>query len=139
MKNLRVMVVDDHDLVRQGLCALLRSQTGWEVVGEAADGKEAVKKAAQLQPDVVILDIGMPKMNGLEATPLILQAAPQSAVLIYSMHDSELLSQAASKAGARGYVLKSAGGRDLLAALEALTEHSTFFTSRVTERTPQVV
>ena len=123
MKNLRILVVDDHDLVRQGVRTLLRSQAGWEVVGEAVNGKEAVKKAMQLQPDVVILDIGMPEMNGLEAAPLILQAAPQSAVLIHTMHDSELLAQTALKAGARGYVLKSAGGRDLLAAVEALSQH----------------
>jgi len=132
MKNLRILVVDDHDLVRKGVRTLLRSQAGWEVVGEAVNGKEAVKKAVQLQPDVVILDIGMPEMDGLEATPLILQAAPQSAVLIHTMHESELLAQTALKAGARGYVLKSAGGGELLAAVEALSEQSTYFTPRVT-------
>ena len=126
MKNLRILVVDDHELVRKGVLTLLRSKVGWEVVGEAVNGKEAVTKAVQLQPDVVILDIGMPEMNGLEATPLILRAAPQSAVLIHTMDDSEPLAQTALKAGARGYVLKSAGGRDLLAAVEALSEHSTF-------------
>lgn len=133
MKNLCILVVDDHKLVRQGLHALSGTQGGWEVVGEAADGREAVEKAVQLKPDIVILDVSMPEMNGLDATPLILKAAPQSTVLIYTYHDSELLAEAAHRAGARGYVLKSDGGRDLLAAVKALSECSTFFPSRLTK------
>ena len=133
MKNLRILIVDDHEVLRQGLHALLKTQAGWEVVGEALDGWEAVGKATQLQPDVVILDIGMPRMNGLDATPLILAAAPQSEVLIYTMCCSEQIMQTALAAGARGYVLKSDEGRNLLAAVEALSKHSTFFTSSVTQ------
>lgn len=139
MKNLRILVVDDHKLVRQEVSALLGTQAGWEVVGEAVDGREAVEKAVQLKPDVVILDFTMPEMDGLEATPLILKAAPQSAVLIHTMHDSELLAETVLKAGARGCVLKSSGGKDLLAAVKALSEQSTFFTSRLTKETPEVV
>jgi DNA-binding NarL/FixJ family response regulator len=133
MKNLRILIVDDHEVLRRGLHALLKTQLGWEVVGEAVDGWEAVGKASQLQPDVVILDIGMPRMNGLDATPLILAAAPQSEVLIYTMCCSEQIMQTALAAGARGYVLKSDEGRNLLAAVEALSKHSTFFTSSVTQ------
>jgi len=133
VKNLRILIFDDHEVLRQGLHALLGTQAGWEVVGEAVDGWEGVGKATQLKPDVVILDINMPKMNGLDATPLILAAAPQSEVLIFTMYYSEQMVQAALAAGARGYVLKSDAGRDLLAAVEALSKHSTFFSSSVTQ------
>jgi DNA-binding NarL/FixJ family response regulator len=129
MKRLRILVADDHEVVRHGLHALLGTQAGWEVVGDAVDGREAVEKAVQLKPDVVILDINMPGINGLDATPLILEAAPQSEVLIFTMHQPEEMEQTARKAGARGYVLKAAAGRDLPAAVRALSEHSTFFHS----------
>jgi len=133
MKNLRILIADDHEVLRRGLYALLETQAGWEVVGEAVDGREAVGKATQLKPDVVILDMNMPKMNGLDATPLILAAAPLSEVLIYTMYNSEPMVQAALAAGARGYVLKSDAGRDLLAAVEALSKHSTFFSASVSQ------
>lgn len=139
MKNLRILIADDHEGVRRGLHAALGTQVGWEIVGEAVDGREAVEKAVQLKPDIVILDIGMPQINGLDATPLILAAAPQSEVLIFTMYDSEQMAETARKAGARGYVLKSEAGRDLLAAVKAVSEHSTFFTSQVTEGFPQVM
>jgi DNA-binding NarL/FixJ family response regulator len=130
MKHLRILVADDHEVVRHGLHALLGTQAGWEVVGEAVDGRDAVEKAVQLKPDVVILDISMPGISGLAATRLILEAAPQSEVLIFTMHQSEEMEQTARKAGARGYVLKSDAGKDLLAAVKALSEHSTFFPLR---------
>ena len=131
MENLRILLVDDHEVIRQGLQALLGTQRGWEVVGEAVDGREAVEKAVQLKPDIVILDISMPGINGLEATPLILAAAPRSDILIFTVHDSELMEQTALQAGARAFVRKSDAARDLVAAVKALSQHSTFFPSRV--------
>ena len=138
MSHLRILVVDDHEVVRHGLQALLGTQSGWEVVGEAVDGRQAVEKAVELKPDIVILEISMPGINGLEATPLILAAAPQSKILIFTMHHSDLMEQTALQAGARAYVRKSDAARDLLAAVKALSEHSTFFPSRVTKGMPKV-
>ena len=100
MKNLRIMVVDDHEVVRHGLHNLLSTQAGWEIVGEAVDGAEAVRKVNQLKPDVVIMDISMRIMSGLDATRLIMEAVPETRVIIFTMHHSEQMMQAALKAGA---------------------------------------
>jgi len=113
------------------LRALLETHSGWEVCGEATTGREAVEKAGKLRPHVVVMDIGMPKLNGLEATRQILKAAPRTGVLILTMHESEQLVQEVVRAGAQGYVLKSDAGRDLVAAIEALSQHKAFFTSSV--------
>src|SRR6266700_4350556 len=107
MTALRILVADDHEIVRRGLCAILESDTGWEVCGEAADGREAVEKTRQLNPDVVILDIGMPSLNGLEATRQILRGNPLQRVLILTVTDAEQLIEEVLKAGARGFVLKA--------------------------------
>ena len=128
MKNLRIMIVDDHEVVRRGLQALLRTQAGWEIVGEASDGAEAVRKANQLKPDVVVMDITMPMMSGLDATKLIRESAPETRVLIFTMHNSEQMMQAALEAGARGYVLKSDAGNNLITAIKAVSDHDGFFT-----------
>ena len=114
------MIVDDHEVVRRGLHALLKTQAGWAIVGEAVDGAEAVRKVNQLKPDVVIMDISMPMMSGLDATRLIMEAAPETKVLIFTTHDSKQGKQAALKAGARGYVLKSHAASDLIAAIKAV-------------------
>ena len=127
----RIMVADDHEVVRRGLCSLLRAQPDWEVCGEAGDGREAVEKALQLQPEVVILDIGMPNLNGLEATRQILRANPQTKVLILTLHDSDQVVRDVLDAGARGFLLKSDAARDLVAAVEALRRNKTYFTSKV--------
>src|SRR5437763_2310443 len=111
--------------------ALLLSQHDWQVCGEAADGREAVDKAQQLKPDVVILDIGMPGLNGLEATRQILKANPQARVLILTLHDSDQVVREVLNAGARGFLLKSDAARDLVAAVEALRRDKTYFTSKV--------
>ena len=139
MKNLRIMIVDDHEVVRRGLHALLGTQAGWEVVGEAANGPEAVKKVNQIKPDVVIMDITMPVMSGLDATRLIMETAPQTKVLIFTMHDSEQMMQSALEAGARGYVLKSNPGNDLIAAVKALSVNETSFTLRAVKRPVKVI
>src|SRR5205809_1779201 len=131
MTALRILVADDHEIVRRGLCAILESHTGWEVCGEAADGCEAVEKTRQLNPDVVILDIGMPSLNGLEATRQILKGNPQARVLILTLHDSDQVVREVLNAGARGFLLKSDAARDLVAAVEALRRDKTYFTSKV--------
>jgi DNA-binding NarL/FixJ family response regulator len=133
MTPLRLLVVDDHAVVRRGVRALLESRPGWEVCGEAVDGQDAIRKAADLKPDIVVLDISLPGLNGLEATSRILKESPASEVLILTMHHSEELAQQVIKAGARGYVLKSDADQSLVAAIDKLSQHQTFFTSRVAE------
>jgi len=139
MKNLRILVVDDHEVVRRGLLALLGTQAGWEVVGEAANGPDAVKKVAQTMPDVVIMDITMPVMSGLDATRLIMETVPQTKVLIFTMHDSDQMMQTALEAGARGYVLKSNAASDLIAAIRALAKGESPVMSRAVKHTPKII
>jgi len=129
----RILVADDHEIVRQGLRALLEAQPGWQVVAEAIDGREALDKAKRLRPDVVVLDVSMPNLNGLEATRQIRKALPETEVLILTMHDSEQLVREVLEAGARGYVLKSDAGRELVTAVESVRNCKPYFTSRVSE------
>jgi DNA-binding NarL/FixJ family response regulator len=131
LATFRIFIADDHEVVRKGLTALLQAQADWEVCGEAADGREAVEKAQQLKPDVVILDIGMPSLNGLEATRQILKTNPQARILILTLHDSDQVVREVLNAGARGFLLKSDAARDLVAAVEALRRDKTYFTSKV--------
>jgi DNA-binding NarL/FixJ family response regulator len=130
---LRILIADDHELARRGIRALLESHTGWEVCAEAKDGRDAVELAASTRPHLVLLDIGMPNLNGLEAARQILAASPGIAILILTMHDSDNVVREVLRAGARGYVLKSDAGRDLVAAVEALQRQRTFFTTRVSQ------
>jgi len=130
---LRILVADDHHVVRTGLRALLESKSGWQVCAEAANGREAVEKATALKPDVAVLDIGMPLLNGVEATRQIHKLSPQTEVLILTMHDSDLLVQEVLEAGARGYILKDDADRNLLAAVDALRRHKPFLSSRVSD------
>jgi DNA-binding NarL/FixJ family response regulator len=132
MASLRLLVADDHDVVRKGVRALLEEQPGWEVVAEASNGREAVEKAKLLQPDVTILDLSMPELNGLEAARDILKSVPTK-VLILTIHDSEPLIRQTLEAGAQGYVLKSDAGRDLVSAVDALRRNKTFFTPKVAQ------
>jgi DNA-binding NarL/FixJ family response regulator len=129
----RILVADDHEVVRRGLCALLQSRPEWEICGEAADGREAVEKSQSLKPDAVIIDIGMPTLNGLEATRQILKANPQVRVLVLTLHDSDQMIREVLDAGARGFLLKSDAARDLISAVQALRRGNTYFTSRVAE------
>jgi DNA-binding NarL/FixJ family response regulator len=131
MKTVRILVADDHEVVRRGVRALLEGEPGWEVCGEAVTGREAVEKVTELTPDVVILDIGMPELNGLDAARQIRKAAPNSEVLILTMHESEQTVREVLAAGARGYVLKSDAGRDLVTAVTALCQHKPFFASSI--------
>ena len=134
MPKIDVLVADDHDIVRRGLRDLLEKQPGWKVVAEATNGKEAVEKAKQLKPDVSILDISMPSLDGLEAARQIVASGSPTKVLILTMHHSDPLIKQMLKAGVRGYVLKSDAASELVQAVEALQRNKTFFTSKV----PQV-
>lgn len=133
MNTLRILIADDHEVARKGIRALIESHPGWEVCGEAADGREAVKTASRLKPDLVLLDVGMPSLNGLDATRQILAEAPDTRVLILTMHDSEQVVREVLAAGARGFLLKSDAGRDLVSAVEALQSRRTFFTTKVAQ------
>jgi len=129
MPTISILVADDHAVVRRGLRALLETQPNWKVAGEASNGREAVEKAAALRPQVVILDIGMPKLNGLDAATQIFKADPKVRILMLTMHAAEALIQQTLKAGASGYVLKSDAERDLITAVEALLHNKMFFTA----------
>jgi DNA-binding NarL/FixJ family response regulator len=133
MPVLKVLIADDHEIVRQGLRSMLEAQRDCQVVGEAGDGRQAVTLTKELNPDVVILDIGMPTLNGLEATRQILKMRPQTKVLILTMHESDSVIREVLDAGARGYILKTDAGRDLVTAVDSLRRNKTFFTSRVSQ------
>ena len=133
MGNLRIMIADDHDLMRRGLKTLLEVQPGWEICAEATKGREAIAKAEQLRPDVVIIDICMPELNGIEATRHIRKISPRTEVLVLSVHHSEHLIREALDAGARGFVVKSDADTEIVSAVEALANHRPFFTSYATE------
>jgi DNA-binding NarL/FixJ family response regulator len=133
MAPFRILLADDHEVVRAGLRALLEEQNGWEVVAEAVDGRDAVDKASRLKPDAVVIDIAMPSLNGLEAVRQIVKAVPQAKVLVLTMYDSDPLIQQVLQAGARGYLLKSDAGRDLVSAMDAFSRNKTFFTPKVSQ------
>jgi DNA-binding NarL/FixJ family response regulator len=133
LSGLRILIADDHEVARRGIRSLLESRSGWEICGEAKDGREAVELATTLKPDIYLLDIGMPNLNGLDAARQILTANPDARILILTIHDSEQVVREVLSAGARGFVLKSDAGRDLLSAVEALQNRRTFFTPRVAQ------
>jgi DNA-binding NarL/FixJ family response regulator len=127
----RLLVADDHPLIRVGLRHLLEEQSNWKVVAEAQDGREAVTKARETRPDIAILDIGMPELNGFDAAAQIASEIPSTKVLILSMHQTDTIFKKVLAAGARGYLLKSDAPRDLVAAVQAIRGNKTFFTSKV--------
>jgi DNA-binding NarL/FixJ family response regulator len=131
--KLRILLADDHEVVRRGLCTLLQSHEGWEICGEAKDGREVVEKAKQLKPDVVVLDVGMPNLNGLAATRQLVQQDRRCKVIVLTITDSDQVIREALDAGARGFVLKSDAARDLVSAVEALQHDRMFFTPRVND------
>ena len=133
MKPLRILIADDHDLMRRGVKTLVESHAGWEVCGEATTGREAVAKVEELKPDVLILDISMPDLNGVEAARRVRKASANTEILILSMHYSDQLIREIVDAGVRGYIVKSDSDRDLITAVEALSKHKPFFTSQATE------
>ena len=131
MNSVRILIADDHELFRRGLAAELTQVPGWVVAGEASNGRDAVELAAALKPDLVVLDLTMPELNGLEAARKIISANPAARVLILTAHESEQLVREVLSAGAQGYVLKSDAGRILIAALQSLLDGRSFFTSNV--------
>lgn len=130
---LRFLVADDHEVLRRGLKQILEAHPGWTVVGEALTGREAVEKALRLKPEVVILDISMPELNGVETTRRLRAAVPELQILILTQHDSPQLAEAALAAGADGYLLKSDAARDLVTAVESLRQGRPFFTASVAQ------
>src|SRR5438309_463553 len=130
---LRVLVVDDYDLVREGLRSMLEAQPGWIVCGEATSGGDAVRSAQELRPDVIVIDIHMPGMDGLQATREILAINSQIEILILTIDESWEVVQAATEAGAHGIVMKSDAARDLVAAVAALGRHEPYFTSKASQ------
>src|SRR5258707_5903215 len=122
---MRILIADDHEFVRQGVRTLLLSRRGWTICGEAVDGRDAIEKAKQLKPDVVVMDVSMPNLNGLEATREVRRILPKTAVLVLSQHNSPAMMKEALKAGAQGYVVKSSASENLIAALENLKQTRT--------------
>jgi DNA-binding NarL/FixJ family response regulator len=133
VKTLRILLADDHNVVRQGTRALLSAIPEWEIVGEADNGRDAVSLTAELKPDIVILDIGMPELNGLDATRQIKKKLPDTEVLIFTGQETEELVHDVFDSGARSYIMKTDAADHLIDALKALSEHKHFFTSRISE------
>jgi DNA-binding NarL/FixJ family response regulator len=129
----RILVADDHEVVRKGLIAILKQKPELQVCGEACNGREAIEQAKQLMPDVIVMDLSMPGLNGLEATDQIVKSNPAVRVLVLTLHDSEELIRDVLSAGARGFLLKSDSGSELVAAVEALVRDKTYFTSKVAD------
>ena len=133
MGSVRLLIADDHEIFRAGLRALLEVQPGWRVVAEAADGRDAVKKAAETRPDVALLDIAMPFLNGLEAAQEIAQTSPRTKIVMLTVHDSDAMINEVLAAGARGYLFKSDAASDLVTAVNAVQGDGTFFTAKVAD------
>jgi DNA-binding NarL/FixJ family response regulator len=133
VKKLRILVADDHGLVRRGARAVLHSRRGWRVVAEAANGREAVQKAIELKPDVAVVDIGMPELDGVEVARQIREAVPETKVLVLTMHESDQMVRRALDAGACGYLLKSDLTDSLAKAVKAVSEGKRFLTPKVSE------
>jgi len=133
MKKTKILIADDHEIVRHGVRNLLASIPTYECCGEATTGRQAVKMAEAEKPDIAILDISMPELNGIEAARQILRLCPETKILIFTVHDAERLVYEVFQAGAHGYILKSDAGRHLLSALESVLEGRHYFSSKVSE------
>ena len=133
MKTVRILLADDHKVVRQGTRALLSTIPEWEIVGEADNGRDAVALTAELKPDIVILDITMPELNGLDAARQIKRKSPETEILIITAQETEKLVHDVCDSGARSYIMKTDAADHLIDAIKALSEHKHFFTSRISE------
>lgn len=133
MSNFRILIADDHEIVRQGIRALIEAHPGWEVCAEAVDGVDTVQKAEQLKPDLIALDIGMPKLNGLDAAREILRDNPKARILFLTIYDTDQAAKTAFQIGAKGLILKSDAGRELVGAIELIQRNSTYFSPRLNQ------
>jgi DNA-binding NarL/FixJ family response regulator len=131
--NLRLVVADDHPLMRRGICDLLEAEPGWEVVAKASNGREAIDAVSKTKPDVLVIDLAMPELNGLTATREILRLFPELGVVLLTMHNTDQSVREVLESGARGYVLKSDAEQDLVAAVRAVAAGKPFFTANITE------
>jgi DNA-binding NarL/FixJ family response regulator len=131
--KLRLVVADDHALMRRGICDLLEAEPGWEVVAQAANGREAVEAVARTRPDVLVIDLAMPELNGLTAAREILRSHPKVEIVLLTMHNTDQTIREVLECGARGYVLKSDAEQDLLVAVKAVAQGKPFFTPSVAE------
>ncbi len=132
-RTVRILVADDHDFIRQGTVAVLERQPGWEVCGLAATGREAVAQASQLKPDVVVMDISMPELNGLDAAAQIKRQLPETEIVLLSAHQSDELIRAAFKAGVKSFIFKTEDHQLLVESVEALARHELFVTPKISE------
>jgi DNA-binding NarL/FixJ family response regulator len=130
---IRILLADDHNVVRKGLRGTLEEYGDWNVCGEASNGREAVRLALELKPDIVVLDLTMPELNGIEATRQIKKSLPQTEILIFTMHETEEMILKAFEAGARGFVLKSDDELELVEAIKVISQHKPFFTTAASE------
>ena len=130
--SLRILIADDNDLVRSDLCSLLQEQRGWCICGEAANGTDAINEAIRLKPDVIVIDVSMPDMNGFEVASRIHERLPDAEILIVTAHDSRAFAHIGPKVGVRGYVMKSRARIDLVPAVEAASKHEPFSKVAVT-------
>ena len=133
MRSLRILIADDHEVMRNGVRELIEHEPGWQVCGTAANGREAVETAKKLKPEVVVLDMTMPELDGLEALRQIKRALPDVEVVIFSAHHSEEVIEQLFDAGAKSYIQKSDAGRSLVAAIKSIAEHKPFFTRDVSD------
>jgi DNA-binding NarL/FixJ family response regulator len=125
--SVRILIADDHEVVRQGVRTILSARPEWEICGEAVNGQEAVRLAGELAPDIIIMDITMPVMSGLEAARQLTKNKTSAAILIFTMHESRSLAESVKETGARGFVFKSRAARDLINALESLLSGGSYF------------
>lgn len=130
-REIRLMIADDHTIVRQGLKKLIEEEDGLEVVGEAVDGRDAVSKALDLMPDIIIMDLSMPGLHGLEATRQIIKRLPKAKVLILSMHKNDAYVQQALRAGASGYILKDSASEEVLGAIRSVSRGDSFLSPAI--------
>jgi DNA-binding NarL/FixJ family response regulator len=133
MRKIQILVVDDHEVVRRGVCALLTAEADFEVVCDAADGVQAVAKAKEHQPDLIVLDVSMPEMGGFEAAIRIRKVSPRSEIIFLSQHDSLEVVRQAFRSGGRGYVVKSEIAKELIMALRAALQKTKYLNARLTE------
>ncbi len=133
MKTIRILIADDHEVVREGTRMLLKREPGWEICGVAKTGRDAVEQAKRLQPDIVVLDMSMPELNGLDAARQIKRALPKTELLIFTAHEREELMREVFEAGVKSYILKADAGSHLVEAIRSLSQHKPFFTTKVAE------